>query len=175
MPNAARLDAVTQAKGAYALAKATLESKLREQLEKEISALQVQLDLAIRYAYDDGHKKSAILRALGTKDFYTLSRSLERTRSFEPVEGVNPLDNCYQFDPDTGEFEVSYNNHGPQDITGTAVFDFRVLDDGTSWFMSKTPLWNASYTVKNDVVAALNDKQDGYYYEEALGWINEQL
>jgi hypothetical protein len=175
MSSLAKLDAVTRAKGAYALAKSTLEARLREELREELRKLNGQLDIAIRYAYDDGHSKAEILRALGTKDFYTLKNSLERTQGVERIEGVNPLDSLYTYDPDGKRLFVSYVDHGPLKINGEAVFDVKVLDDNTTWFMAAVPLWSEDYSVRNDVVAALDGKQDGYYYEEALGWVNEKL
>ena len=175
MPSPAKLDAVTKAKGAYALAKSTLEARLREQLREELRRLSSQMDIAIRYAYDDGHRKSDILRALGTKDFYTLKHSLERTQGVVEEQGVDPLDSVYSLDQLTSSLLVRYHNHGPMQITGEAVFDVKKLDDGTTWFMSGTPMWSDDYTVRNEAVAALDGKQDGYYYEEAKGWVSGRL
>jgi hypothetical protein len=172
---AATLDGVTRAKGAYALAKSTLEARLREQLKEELRKLNAQLDIAIRYAYDDGHSKADILRALGTKDFYTLKNSLERTENVTEEKGINPLDTLYSFDSESGKFTANYVNHGPAEITGYAEFSFRILQDGTKWFMASTPLYTDDYATLNKVVAALDGKQDGYYYEEALDWLNEQI
>ena len=171
----ARLDAITKARSAYVLARTTLESNLREQLKKELLNLQTQVDIAVRYAFDSGASKADIQRALGTKDRNTLLKSLERTEGLVEVEGVDPLDNIYKFDPETGEFVAVYSNHGPLQITGSATFDFRILDDGTKWFMAKTPLWNEDFTVRNDVVAALDNKQAGDYYEEALEWVQRAI
>jgi hypothetical protein len=41
--------------------------------------------------------------------------------------------------------------------------------------MARTPLWNEDFTVRNDVVAALDNRQDGYYYEEALAWVERVI
>lgn len=175
MPSLAKLDAVTKAKGAYALAKSTLEARLRDELREELRKLSSQLDIAIRYAYDDGHSKAEILRALGTKDFYTLKNSLERTQGVVEEAGVSPLDSVYSIDAITKQLWVRYDAHGPMEITDEAVFDVKVMDDGATWFMAATPLWSEDYAVRNDIVAALDGKQDGYYYEEALAWVNGKL
>lgn len=175
MPSLAKLDAVTKAKGAYVLAKSTLEARLRDELREELRKLNSQLDIAIRYAYDDGHSKAEILRALGTKDFYTLKNSLERTQGVVEEVGVSPLDSVYSIDAVTRQLWVRYDAHGPMEITDDAVFDVKVMDDGSTWFMAATPLWSEDYTVRNDIVAALDGKQDGYYYEEALAWVNGKL
>ena len=125
----ARLDAVTKAKQAYVMAKTSLEARLREQMRSELSNLQTQVDIAVRYAYDDGQSKADILRALGTKDYHTINASLERTSAVREVVGVNPLDSVYQLiAPDV--LEVTYSSHGPSEYTGTAVFDVKHLDDG---------------------------------------------
>lgn len=171
----AKLDAITKARSSYVLARTTLESRLRDELKKELSNLQTQVDIAVRYAHDSGASKASILRAMGIKDYGTVKASLGRTEGVAEVVGVSPLDSVYTFDLHTGEFVVNYNNHGPSMITGTAVFDFRILDDGTKWFMSKTPLWNEDFTIRNDVVAVLDNRQSGDYYEEALEWVQRVI
>lgn len=167
----AELDAVSKAKKAYVIAKATLEQRLREELKKELANLQTQIDLAVRFAYAAGESKAEIMRSLGTKDYHTINWSLERTAGVTEIVGTDPLDRCYAFDPDTGELNVTYNKHGSLSITGVATFTFQSMKDGTKWFASSTPLWNDDYTVRNDVVAALDNRQDGEYYNEALAWV----
>lgn len=166
----ADLDAVMQAKQRYVIAKTTLEQRLRDDLRKQLGNMQSQIDIAVRYAYDSGANKAEILRALGTKDYRTVYDSLERTQGVERVEGIDPLDSLYTYDTLTGTLVVGYENHGPLNVTGTARFTIKKMDDGAIWFMSQDPLWSDDYTVRNDVVAALDGKQDGFYYEEALAW-----
>lgn len=170
-----QLDAVSKAKQAYVIAKTTLEQRLRDQMRKELSNLQTQIDLAVRFAFEAGESKAEIMRSLGTKDYHTLNASLERTEGVQEVKGVNPLDQCYSFDLQTGEFNVTYEDHGPLQITGSATFDYKILDDGTKWFMARTPLWNEDFTVRNDVVAALDNRQSGEYYDEALYWVERVI
>ena len=170
-----QLDAVSKAKQAYVIAKTTLEQRLRDQMRKELANLQTQIDLSVRFAFEAGESKAEIMRSLGTKDYHTLNASLERTSGVTEVRGVNPLDQCYTFDLVTGELNVTYDSHGPELVTGTATLDYRILDDGTKWFMARTPLWNDDYTVRNDVVAALDNKQDGYYYDEAVAWVERVI
>jgi len=129
----------------------------------------------VRYAFDNGASKSSILRAMGTKDFYTVQKCLDRTDAVNKIEAGDTLRTMYAMDDATGQMWVRYDNHGPLQITGDAVFDVRVLDDKTTWFMSASPLWNDDYSVRNDVVAALDGKQDGYYYEEAKAWLDGKL
>jgi predicted PP-loop superfamily ATPase len=69
----ARLSAVNKAKQAYVMAKTTLEQRLREQMREELSNLQTQIDIAVRYAYDSGESKADILRAMGLN---TMARSM---------------------------------------------------------------------------------------------------
>ena len=170
-----RLDAVSSAKERYVVAKSKLEYQLRERLRAELANLQAQIDVSVRYAVDSGCSKASVLRALGTKDYHTLYSSLERTEGVEEIKGSGGLDNVYQFDLQTGQLDVTYNNHGPELITGEATFDFRILDDGTKWFMSRTPLWNDSFTIRNDVVAVLDNRQEGHYYGEALAWVERVI
>lgn len=167
----ARLDAVSKAKQAYVLAKTTLENRLREQMREELLQLQTQIDIAVRYAIDHGEKRADVLRALGTKDYNTLMASLSRTQSVAEIVGDDPLDDIYTFDPLNNTLSVVYDKHGPAIISGAATFHVRKVLDGAVWFMPIEPLWNEDFTVKNEVVAALDNKQDGYYYEEALRWL----
>lgn len=167
----AYLDAVTRARSELAVAKATLEARLREELEKNLSNLQARLDIAVRYAYDNGHSKAQILQAMGSKYYGIVNESLERTSNLEDSQGATPLGSVYQYDKETNVLVVNYVNHGPENITGNATFDYKVLDDGTQWFMARESLWNDDYTERNEAVSALNSRQDGYYYEEALQWV----
>jgi hypothetical protein len=171
----ARLDAVSKAKQAYVLAKTTLENRLREQMRAELANLQTQIDIAVRFAVESGETKADVLRALGTKDYNTLKASLERTQGVAEIAGENPLDSVYGLYEFNQKLYARYDNHGPLGISGEANFHVRKMDDGSIWFMSIDPLWKEDFTVKNQVVAALDNKQDGYYYEEALGWVREQL
>lgn len=167
----ARLDAVSKAKQAYILARTTLENRLREQMRNELSNLQTQVDIAVRYAVDAGESKASILRALGTKDYGTINASLERTQSVTEIKGADPLDSVYRLD---GEILfVDYVRHGTQGYTGSARFEVKTLDDGRPMFMAITPLWSDDYTVRNDVVVALDGKLDGEYYDEAVTWLQQ--
>lgn len=167
----AYLDAVTRARSELVLAKTTLESRLRDELEKNLANMQARLDLAVRYAYDSGHSKAQILAAMGTRYYGIVNEMLERTEGHEEIKGRDPLDMVYSYDSNTGEFVANYKSHGPDEITGEATFQYKVLADGTKWFFSKDPLWSADFTTRNDVVAVLDNRQDGYYYEEAISWL----
>jgi hypothetical protein len=168
----ARLDAVNKAKQAYVLAKTTLESRLREQLKDELSNIQTQMDIAVRYAYDAGESKADILRALGTKDYGTLNASLERTAGVAEVVGRDVLDDVYTM-LDGNVLAVRYDRHGPASYSGEAEFDVKRLDDGSVLFLSRTSLWSDDYTTRNDVVAVLDGVKDGFYYDEASAWVQK--
>ena len=167
----ARLDAVSKAKQAYVLAKTTLEQRLREQMREELSNIQTQLDIAIRYAYDAGETKKDILRALGTSSYSTVYESLERTGSVAEVVGENPLDSTYAM-MGSDVVVVSYDKHGPKQYSGEASFTIKKLDDGSYLFLSLDPLWSEDYRTRNDVVAVLDGVKDGFYYEELCEWIS---
>jgi hypothetical protein len=168
----ARLDAVSKARQAYVLARTTLEQRLRVEMREELSNLQTQVDIAVRYAYDAGESKSAILRALGLKNFAAVQESLDRTNSVAEVVGDNPHAGVYAFDgAQHDRIVVSYTDHGPLKANGSSVFSFRTLDDGRILFAAVEPLWDATFTVRNDAVAYLDGKMDGWYYEEVCAWI----
>jgi hypothetical protein len=171
MKQNARLDAITKTKTAYVMAKTTGEARLRELLANEMSNLQTQIDIAVRYAYDNGETKAAILRALGTKDYGTLNASLERTSGVAQVVGASWLDDVYSLIDGGRYLVVEYEGHGSRLINGMATFEVVHTVDGRVMFSTVTPLWNEDYTVRNDVVAALDGVFDGEYYEEAAHWM----
>jgi len=164
-----RLDAVRKAKQAYVIAKSTLEQKLRDDMSRELANLRTQIDIAVRYAYDSGETRANICRSLGTKDYGTVSRSLERTSNVVELMGDSP----YSWsDKDT--VTVSYDKHGPSEYSGEASFLVKKLDDGRYLFLAFDPLWSDDYKVRNDVVAAIDGKTDGFYYEELSQWITQR-
>lgn len=159
----ARLDAVSKSKQAYVVARTTLENRLREQLREELSNMQTQIDVAVRYAYDAGESKAAILRALGTKDYHTLNACLERTRGVTEVVG---LDTVYRREGDV--LHVTYVDHGPMTITAGAEFSVQILN-GTLTFNPLTPLYSEDWSERNEAVAQLSTI-DSWYYQEAADW-----
>jgi hypothetical protein len=66
---------------------------------------------------------------------------------------------------------VSYVNHGPSKANGSASFQMKTLDDGKLFLIALNPLWNEDYTVRNDAVAFLDGKLDGFYYDEVVAWL----
>ena len=172
----ANLDAVSKAKSAYVLAKTTLEARLRERLREELANAQTQVDLAVRYAYNAGESKADILRALGTKDYHTLNACLERTELVEQIVGDDPLDSVFSWNVASNDvtqiLDVTYSNEGPNRYSGYAQFNVRPLANGEFLLAAITQLWNDDYTVRNDVVVALDGVTSGYYYEQAKQWLN---
>ena len=170
----AYLDGVTKAKQKYVAAKITLEQRLRESLKDELHSMKTQVDIAVRYAADNGHSKAEILRALGTKDYHTVYAALKRTEGVAEIMGINPLDSVYSYDKESDMVHVNYLNHGPHTISGSATFRFRNFDDGKKLFLSEDKLWSEDYTVRNEVVAVLDQVDHGFYYKEAIDWMSEQ-
>lgn len=166
------LDAVAKARQAYVIARTTLEQRLREQMRDELTNLQTQVDITVRYAFDAGESKAAIMRAMGTKDYNTMNASLERTTGVAEVVGADPFAEVYKIRDDN--LIVNYVNHGADKFNGKASFDIKKLEDGKILLLAQDKLWNEDYTVRNDAVAVLDGKTDGYYYEEAVQWLNTQ-
>jgi hypothetical protein len=166
----ARLDAVAKARQAFVVARTTLEARLREQMREELTNLQTQVDIAVRYAFDVGESKARIMRAMGTKDYNTMNASLERTQGVAQIVGADPLGEVYS-NAGFNLVAVNYVNHGVDKFNGSATFEYRTLDDGRLFFTARDPLWNDDYTVRNDAVAVLDGKADGFYYEEVCEWI----
>ena len=172
-----KLDAVAKAKQAYVIARHTLEQRLRDEMRDELQNLQTQIDLTVRYAVDSGESKAAVLRALGTKDYATLNACLERTGGFTEITGTDPLTNVYYF-ADTGDKQilyVTYVDHGPDKFNGSASFNVKTLEDGRILLLAiDGKLWSDDLKTRNDVIAVLDGRTDGFYYEEAVNWVSAQ-
>jgi len=163
------LDAVMKSKQAYVLAKSSLEARLRSRMDDELLNIRTQIDISIRYAFDLGESKADILRAMGTKDYHTVNISLERTRGVAQVVGLDPLDSVYSL---SGEYvTANYINHGEKSYTGKASFTYKILDDGSYLFFAEDALWSDDYKTRNDVVAVLDGRNDGPYFEELSAWM----
>lgn len=169
------LDAVSKARQAFVVARTTLEARLREQMREELTNLQTQVDIAVRYAFDAGESKASIMRAMGTKDYNTMNGSLERTQGVAQIIGADPLADTYfvVHTPLYERLDVNYVNHGPDKFNGQASFEIKTLDDGRILLLSENALWNDDYTVRNDAVAVLDGKTDGFYYEEVIEWLQQ--
>jgi hypothetical protein len=167
-----QLDAVSRARQAFVIARSTLEARLREQVRDELANLQTQVDIAVRYAFDSGESKAAIMRAMGTKDYNTMVASLERTQGVAEVVGADPLAGIYQLVD--GYLHVEYVDHGPDKFNGVAVFEIKGLDGGAIMLLGDRPLWNEDYTIRNDAIAALDGKTDGHYFDEVIAWLSQQ-
>lgn len=169
-----RLDAVAKARQAFVVARTTLEQRLRDQMREELTNLQTQVDIAVRYAFDAGESKASIMRAMGTKDYNTMNASLERTTGVAEIAGADPLAEVYSLQVVGNDtyVQVEYVNHGADKLNGKATFEVKHLDGGGVLLLADSPLWNEDYTVRNDAVAVLDGKTDGYYYEEVIGWLN---
>ena len=169
-----KLDAVAKARQAFVLARTTLEQRLREQMNEELSNLQTQVDIAVRYAYDAGESKSAILRAMGTKDYRTMQACLDRTQSVFEVAGDDPYADVYfvAHTPEYDRLDVDWSNYGDERLNGRASFEIKTLDDGTILLLAVDgKLWNDDYTVRNDAIAMLDGRTDGKYYDEVIAWL----
>jgi hypothetical protein len=165
----AKLDAVAKARQAFVVARTTLEQRLRDQMREELTNLQTQVDIAVRYAFDAGESKAAIMRAMGTKDYNTMNASLERTQGVAEVVGSDPLGEVYRIVDSM--LLVNYVNHGPDKFNGQASFEIKQLDNGSILLLAHDKLWNEDFTKRNDAVAVLDGKTDGFYYDEAMQWI----
>ena len=168
-----RLDAVAKARQAYVVARTTLEQRLRDQMRLELTNLQTQVDIAVRYAFDAGESKAAIMRAMGTKDYNTMNASLERTTWVAEVVGTDPLADVYEMYE--GYLTVNYVNHGPDKFNGEAAFEVKHFEDGKILLLAvRGKLWSDDLSTRNDAIAVLDGKTDGYYYDEVIAWLNTQ-
>lgn len=165
-----KLDAVSKAKQAYVLARTTLEQRLRDQMREELSNLQTQIDIAVRYAIDSGESKASVMRALGTKDYNTVKASLERTQGVAEVVGADPYQHVYKVVDNI--LHVTWVDHGAEKYNGVASFNINKLEDGKLIFFGREKLWSEDYKVRNDAIAMLDGQTDGFYYDEVTRWLD---
>jgi len=109
------------------------------------------------------------MRAMGTKDYNTMNASLERTQGVAEVVGADPLGEVYRIVDSM--LLVNYVNHGPDKFNGQASFEIKQLENGSILLLAHDKLWNEDFTKRNDAVAVLDGKTDGFYYDEAMQWI----
>jgi hypothetical protein len=87
------------------------------------------------------------------------------------IVGADPLAEVYELVD--GVLFVNYVNHGVDKFNGQASFEIKRLDDGKILLLARDSLWNEDYTVRNDAVAVLDGKTDGFYYEEVIEWLQQ--
>lgn len=168
-----RVKAVAEARRAFREAQATAEARLREQMREEMLQHRTTLDLRIREAVNAGVTIADVMRAYPTKDRKTILTSLERTKSMAVEE--TPAEDGANYVLSHGELFVDYTNFGPDEVTGSARFTFERWDDEKFHLLAIDELWNEDYTEKNEVVFRLDDVADGYYYDSAVAFLEEEV
>lgn len=159
---------VSKTKAEVAAEKAGLKAhfnNLRKEAEKDLDR---RLDLTVREAADGGCIIAWIKPAYGTQDFSTIKRILERTPSLKSLQEEAAINGAYSLrkDGDTEFLVVTYHNHGPDKLTGSAVFEVVDLDG--------VPMFVATGTEGNEVSRALDGALDGLYYNEASEWLRQE-
>lgn len=126
----------------------------------------LELDLAVREAFDDGNLKEWIKRAYDTRDFNTIQKILDRTPSTRAVIEEAEVQAAYSLD-DEGYLIVNYVDHGPENANGTGRFEVIDLGADEDPLLSNCDLGND----EGDAVRFLDGRDEGYYYEEAIAWL----
>lgn len=137
--------------------------KLEQQARVEA---RLKLDLAVRDAFDDGNKKEWIKQAYGTRDFNTIQKILDRTPSTRAVQAEAEIQSAYSLD-EFGYLVVNYVDHGPENANGTGRFEVIDLGEGEQPLMSYVDIDKDG----GDAVRFLDGRDEGFYFEEAMAWL----
>lgn len=138
---------------------------LRKEAERELDR---KLDLAVREAADEGCIIAWIKPAYGTQDFSTIKRILDRTPSLKALQEQAAVDGAYSLREDGSAkyLNVTYHEHGPSKLNGSAVFEVVDLDG--------VPMFVNIFGEDTEVSRILDGALDGPYYDEAKAWLLSQ-
>lgn len=144
----------------------TLEAKLRDKLKEELSKDSTALDIAAAEAFRSGAKKAAIGRAMGTKDFNTYNDAIDRGLRLIGTTASTASGVSLRFDIDN---LLVVNYYGQE-----AEFEIYYLEGQENPFLNATtPLWDEAYANKNLLVEALDGVSSGALYDEVVAWIRK--
>lgn len=162
------LDKVSNAARAKRELQATLEAELRAEMGRRLEAADFAIIKAVGEALAEGNSKANIGRALGTKDYGTYNAFIVAAKQLNPTTDVTDTGLKIELiDYENNTILVEYEGH-------SAEFRASVMDSGTL-FTTHTPLWDAEYTVRNQVVDQLDVRDDTWMYDEVLAWWNANV
>lgn len=142
-----------------------LRAHYDELYRKAREEVRLELDLAVREAYDDGNLKEWIKKAYDTRDFNTIQKILDRTPSTRAVIEEAEVQAAYSLE--NGALVVNYVDHGPENANGTAIFEVIDLGEDESPLLS----YVGGPGDGGDALRFLDGRDEGYYYEEAIEWL----
>lgn len=164
------------------LARLVLEEEARKKIDLALTDHRLELAVAVREAYNAKQNKSAIGRALHSKDRRTIDELLALTEGVEVVveepkgfaDVVPELrpNTRFNYDPATGLLKVREGDT-------EAMFTVDYWEGGQIYLFSQTNLWSEGYTKRNDIVFLLDGKnlveKENKLAAELLPYIRENL
>jgi hypothetical protein len=102
---------------AYTIAKATIESQLKQELATRLSTIRHDRDMALRLAAESGVPKTQLGKAIGTTNYRTVQEIMALTDGVVGSVDVGGTSIDVQASFDIGEFEVTVTNLGEQRLS----------------------------------------------------------
>jgi hypothetical protein len=141
---------------------AQLEARLKAQIKAELAKDATAVDIAAAEAFRSGHSKTAIGRYMGTKDFNTYNDAIQRGLRLLGSDSVSSELNIWR--EANGYINIQRGNE-------LAVFAPTYVDGERAMFFAETPLWDETFSVRNTLVAELDQTHDGPLYDEVMKWM----
>lgn len=158
---------ITDAANAARNNAAELEARLRKEMHAELLKDRTAVDIAAAEAYRAGISKSAIGRAMGTKDYSTYTGAIERGSRLIGADAA--LSSGIVIKGYAGdEITIQRGNEEAEFLIAAIEDEFMNVHIE---FYSQTPLYDDKYDKKNSLVAELDSADSGSLYEEVLAWI----
>jgi hypothetical protein len=105
----------------YTIARATIESELKKELQIRLAGAKQERDRALRIAADSGVPKTQLGKAIGTSNYRTVQEILAKTEGLDLSRKTNTTYGVLvQANPEGG-YLVSLNNVGDNNVSGNAV------------------------------------------------------
>jgi hypothetical protein len=140
---------------------AQLEARLKAQIKAELAKDATAVDIAAAEAFRSGHSKTAIGRYMGTKDFNTYNDAIQRGLR---LLGNNAPSGLSIMHDGSGFYTIERDGE-------KAMFSANYVDGERTMFFAETPLWDETYSVRNTLVAELDQVQIGSLYNEVMKWM----
>lgn len=160
-----------------------LEDNAKHLLEKTLP-FQTALDTVVQELDALGVSKARIAEAIGESRSTIYARCdrvpgaglkvrVTPTNAKAPEKIVQTFGReRYTLNAEAGEVTVAYNNFGPEAISGLVTFDFITGDDEPWLLFTGSP--DALSEPSLDILAVLDSRFDGFYYDDFAAWARKE-
>lgn len=123
-PNAeSALDTLREKHIAYTIAKATIESQLKQELTNRLATIRHDRDMALRLASEAGVPKTQLGKAIGTTNYRTVQEIMAATEGVIGSVDVSETKINVRTCATRGHWYVSVSNLGEQRVSGAVVVE----------------------------------------------------